>query len=415
MLLIYRLLINLVIIFSPLIILIRLIKKKEHFIRFKEKFTFFSKKRKKEGKLIWFHGASVGELMSVIPLIEKLEKEKNIQQILVTTSTLSSAKVFTKFKFKKTIHQFFPIDGNYLTKKFLSYWNPSLAIFIDSEIWPNMLTNLKKKSINHILLNARITKKSFKRWKILGSFTKTLFNGFNCVYPQNEETKKYLKYFNANEIKKIGNLKFSEGILHSTKSIKPNLKKFLNTKKFWCAASTHEGEELITANVHLNLQKKINNLISIIIPRNIQRTQKIINVFSQLGLKIHLHSMKNKISRNTQIYIVDTYGETKAFFKVCKVVFLGKSLAAQGGQNPLEPARYNCSIVHGPKVSNFLEIYNLLGKNKIAFKVRNQNQLIKKINELLKKNIQSNYMGRKINKIGEKVLKKTLIELKKFI
>ena len=105
MLLIYRLLINLVIIFSPLIILIRLIKKKEHFIRFKEKFTFFSKKRKKEGKLIWFHGASVGELMSVIPLIEKLEKEKNIQQILVTTSTLSSAKVFTKFKFKKTIHQ----------------------------------------------------------------------------------------------------------------------------------------------------------------------------------------------------------------------------------------------------------------------------------------------------------------------
>ena len=100
--------------------------------------------------------------------------------------------------------------------------------------------------------------------------------------------------------------------------------------------------------------------------------------------------MKNKISRNTQIYIVDTYGETKAFFKVCKVVFLGKSLAAQGGQNPLEPARYNCSIVHGPKVSNFLEIYNLLGKNKIAFKVRNQNQLIKKINELLKKNIQSN-------------------------
>ena len=119
------------------------------------------------GKLIWFHGASVGELMSVIPLIEKLEKEKNIQQILVTTSTLSSAKVFTKFKFKKTIHQFFPIDGNYLSKKFLSYWNPSLAIFIDSEIWPNMLTNLKKKSIKHILLNARITKKSFKRWKIL--------------------------------------------------------------------------------------------------------------------------------------------------------------------------------------------------------------------------------------------------------
>ncbi len=414
MLLVYRLLINLIIIFSPFIILIRLIKKKEHIIRFKEKFTFFSKKRK-QGNLIWFHGASVGELMSIIPLIEKLENDKDIQQMLVTSSTLSSAKIFTKFKFKKTVHQFFPIDGNYLSKKFLNYWRPNLAIFIDSEIWPNMLTNLKKKSINHILLNARITKKSFKRWKILGKFTKNLFNGFNCAYPQNDETKKYLKYFQIKKIKEIGNLKFSEGIFHSTESINSNLKKFLQTKKYWCAASTHEGEELIAANVHLNLEKKIKNLISIIIPRDIRRTQKIINKFSQLGLKIHLHSMKDKISKNTQIYIVDTYGETKAFFKVCKVVFLGKSLATQGGQNPLEPARYNCNIIHGPKVSNFMEIYKLLGKNKIAFKVINQNQLTKKINELLKKNIHSKQMGSKINKIGEKVLKKTLVELKKFI
>ncbi len=115
MILIYRLLINLVLVFSPLIVLIRLIKKKEHFTRFKEKFTLFSKKRNK-GKLVWFHGASVGELVSVIPLIEKLEKKKNINQILVTTSTLSSAKIFTKFKFKKTVHQFFPLDTNYLSK-----------------------------------------------------------------------------------------------------------------------------------------------------------------------------------------------------------------------------------------------------------------------------------------------------------
>ena len=140
MILVYRLLINLVVIFSPLIILIRLIKKKEDPIRYKEKFTFFSKKRRK-GNLVWFHGASVGELMSVIPLIEKLEKNKNIKQILVTTSTLSSSKIFNKFKFRKTIHQFFPVDTNYQSKKFLNYWKPNLAIFIDSEIWPNMLTN----------------------------------------------------------------------------------------------------------------------------------------------------------------------------------------------------------------------------------------------------------------------------------
>ena len=144
MLLIYRLLINLTIILSPLIIIIRLIKKKEHPSRFKEKFCFFTKKRV-PGKLVWFHGASVGEILSVIPLIEKLEKNQQIKQILITSSTLSSANVISKFNFKKITHQFFPIDSNYFVKKFINYWKPSLVIFIDSEIWPNMLINLKKK------------------------------------------------------------------------------------------------------------------------------------------------------------------------------------------------------------------------------------------------------------------------------
>ena len=414
MLQIYRLLINFVLVLSPLIILIRLIKKKEHLTRFKEKFTFFSKKRR-PGKLIWFHGASVGELISIVPLIEKLEKNKDIKQILVTTSTLSSAKIFTKFKFKKTVHQFFPIDNNYLVKKFLKYWKPNLTVFVDSEIWPNILTNLKNQSIPHILLNARITKKSFDKWKILGTFSKNLFTGFNYTYPQNNETKKYLEHFQVKNIKKIGNLKFSEGIYDSSKEISLNLKKFLNDKIYWCASSTHEGEELIAAKTHLILKKKIKNLILIVIPRNVQRVTQITNMLSKLGLNTHLHSLNQKIPKNTNVYIVDVYGETKSFFKICKVIFLGKSLTIDGGQNPLEPARYNCSIVHGPNVSNFHEIYNQLGKSKITFRINNQNQLIKKINELLKRNIGSRNMGNRINKIGKKILNKTLIEMKKFI
>ncbi len=414
MILIYRLLSNLIFILSPVIILIRLIKKKEHPTRFKEKYLFFSKKKVGK-KLVWFHGASVGELMSVIPLIEKLEKDKQIDQILVTTNTLSSAKIFDKLKFKKTIHQFFPIDNNYLSKQFLVYWKPNLAVFIDSEIWPNMLTNLKTASIPHILLNARVTNKSFKRWKSLGSFSENLFKSFNYTYPANDETRKYLEYFNVKKIKKLGNLKFSESVFNSSKPININLKNFLKNKKHWCAASTHEGEELIVGRVHLNLQKKIGNLLTIIIPRNIQRTEKIINIFLQLGLNTHLHSVNKKIPKNTQVYIVDTYGDAKDFFKICKIIFLGKSLTTQGGQNPLEPARYNCNIVHGPKVSNFQEIYQLLSKKKISFKVNNQNQLTKKINELLKKNIRSDYVGQRINIIGDKILAKTLIEIKKFI
>ena len=140
---IYRILINLILIFSPIIILVRIFKKKEDVNRFKEKFCFFSKKKVKKN-LIWFHGASVGEISSIIPIVFKLEKRSDVDQILITSSTLSSSNVLKQFKFKKTIHQFFPIDTNRLSKIFLNYWKPSLAIFIDSEIWPNMILNLKK-------------------------------------------------------------------------------------------------------------------------------------------------------------------------------------------------------------------------------------------------------------------------------
>ena len=140
----YQILILIIITLSPIILFIRLLKKKEHPIRFKEKFSIHSKSRSK-GNLIWFHGASVGEILSIIPLVKKLEKNKEIKTILITSSTVSSAIVYKQFKSKKTIHQFFPIDSYLFTNKFLKYWQPSIAIFIDSEIWPNMYLNIKKK------------------------------------------------------------------------------------------------------------------------------------------------------------------------------------------------------------------------------------------------------------------------------
>ena len=161
MLILYRLLISLILVLSPIILIVRLLKKKEDPKRFIEKFCFFSEKKNK-GKLIWFHGASVGELQSIVPLVEQLDKNKKINQILITSNTLSSSKIISKFKFKKVIHQFFPIDVNFLSKKFLNYWKPSIAFFIDSEIWPNMLLNLKNEEVPIILLNGRITKKTFR-------------------------------------------------------------------------------------------------------------------------------------------------------------------------------------------------------------------------------------------------------------
>ncbi len=414
MLIIYRLLINLIIIVSPIIIIVRLLKKKENLLRFKEKFCFFSKKRKK-GNLVWFHGASVGEIKSITPLIEKLEKEKKINQILVTSSTLSSSKIFKKFKFKKTVHQFFPIDGFSYTKKFLNYWRPNLAIFIDSEIWPNMLLNVNKKNIPTILLNARITKKSFKRWIYFSSFAQKIFQCFNATFPQNKETVKYLKTLKVKKIKFLGNIKFSENEYHSKNIVNSKVKKFLKNKSYWCAASTHDNEEIICANAHLKLRKKIKNLVTIIIPRHTQRTEEIVNSLRDLNLKIHCHSSKEKIKKNTDIYIVDTYGETNSFFKACNIVFLGGSLIKHGGQNPIEAARNGCKIIYGPYVQNFKEVYELLDKNKVSNKVNNLEQLVQKVDILFKKNKRSKNLEDKINKLGKRILVKTLSEFKFYL
>ncbi len=413
MIYIYRFLINIIIIFSPIIILFRIIKKKEDLKRFKEKFAFFSKNRKR-GKLVWFHAASVGEFLSIVPLIKKLEKNKKISQILLTTTTLTSSNLFKKFKFNKTVHQFFPIDNNFFTNKFLNYWKPNLAVFIDSEIWPNMLINLEKNSITRILLNARISKRSFRRWKKLGNFSKNIFKKFNYTYPQNQESKNYLSKMNVKKIKLIGNLKFSQNNLEIN-DLNQNFKRFMASKKLWCAVSTHPGEEKLCVDVHSRLIKKFKNLVLILIPRHAERADSLQGELSKFNLEQHIHSNKKNINKNTKIYIVDTYGETGLFFKVCKTVFLGKSLTVDGGQNPLEPARDNCIIIHGPKVSNFTEIYDYLDSQKIAFKINNKNQLYKKLFGLLSKKKNVSKLKNKINLIGSKVLKRNLNEIELLI
>ena len=209
MLLIYRILINVAFIFSPFIFLIRIIKKKENNLSVKQKLGFANHKRRK-GRVIWFHGASVGEILSVIPLIEKYEKSKIIDQILITSNTLSSSKIIKNYNFKKITHQFFPIDNQIIIKKFINYWQPSLALFIDSEVWPNMLIYLNKKKIPSVLLNARITKKSFNRWIKFRKFSKLIFSKFEICLSSNSESVNYLKKLGAKKIKYFGNLKYSQ-------------------------------------------------------------------------------------------------------------------------------------------------------------------------------------------------------------
>jgi len=405
MIYIYRFLLNIIFIICPLIILFRLIKKKEDPKRFLEKFCFFSKKRV-PGKVIWFHGASVGELQSIIPLLEKLEKKNYIKQILITSNTVSSSKIIGNFKSKKVIHQFFPIDTNFHSKKFIDYWRPSLVFFIDSEIWPNMIYNLNEKEISVNLINARITKKSFERWKLFPNFSKKIFEKFDLCLSSSKESQSYCKKLGLKNPKFFGNLKFSQSENENV-SLKKDIQKFLKKRIVWCASSTHETEEKLCGNIHNELKKSYKNLLTIIIPRHINRSQYIKNELENINLKVHSHNSGKKINEDTDIYLVDVYGLTKSFFNVSKNIFLGGSIINHGGQNPLEATRYGCNVIHGPNVSNFKEIYNFLKKNKISYKISNQSEMLKVLKNLFSKNNRSKNLQKKLFLIGQEVLNRT--------
>ena len=409
MLFIYKILINIIFFFSPLILIIRLIKNKEDPSRFKEKFGFFSKNKKK-GKLIWFHGASVGEVQSVIPLIERFEKNKSVSQILITSNTVSSSNIIKKFKLRKTIHQFFPIDCDFISKKFLNYWKPSKVFFIDSEIWPNTINNLYDKKIPIILLNGRITKKTLSRWLIFPSFAKSLFQKFQICFSSSLESKKYLKKLGAENIKFIGNLKFSQSESEGLELDK-SLRNFLRSKNLWCASSTHYNEEKFCGQTHLKLYKRYKNLLTIIIPRHVGRVKSIKDELSNLNLKVHLDEPKKKISPDTNIYLVNSYGKTKSFYKECKNVFLGGSIINHGGQNPLEAVRYGCKVFHGPNVSNFKEIYDFLKNKKLSKKITNHKTLANLLHMTFRKKSNPKQISQNLYLIGKNILNKTYKEI----
>jgi len=414
MLFFYRILINLVLLLSPIIILFRIIKKKEHPTRFSEKLGISSKNRM-QGKVIWFHGSSVGEVLSIMPLIERLEKNSKIKQIVITSSTLSSSKVLEKYKLNKTVHQFFPIDANLIIKKFLNYWKPTAVFFVESEIWPNTIQNLHKRNIKIALLNARITNKTFTKWFKFKSFSKDIFNKFDLCLCQNKETKLYLKKLGTKNIKNLGNLKFSE-----SKKIKKINKiknfKLLNNKNIlFGGISTHYDEEIFCGKVHLELKNKYKKFISIIIPRHVNRAESIKNDLENLKLKVHLHSSKINIENDTDIYLVDTYGETKSFLNMCKVVYLGGSIIKRGGQNPLEAARSGCKVIHGSNVNNFKEIYALLNNIGVSSKINGVKDAKIKIIKNLKTNVKQKKNIVKINQLGRKILNSINLEIRNLI
>ena len=407
--------------FLPIYIFLRKLKKKEHPTRYKEKLSVIDKPRNK-GFLMWFHVASVGEAMSILPLIENFEKDKKIDTILITTITLSSSEVLKKRynNNEKIIHQFLPLDVPIFINKFLKHWNPNISIFIDSEIWPNLIFQIKKQKIPLLLVNGRIRKKTFFKWKKLNNFSSKIFEKFDLCIVSNNETEDHLKILGAKNIKNYGNLKFARTNLDTNNYLDSDFLGKIKNRKIWCASSTHPTEEKFCANTHIALKKKFSNVLPIIIPRHINRIKKINKELTDLNLKVCQYTELHKIKNDTDILLIDGYGETRKFYNISKCVFLGKSLietlSDNSGQNPIEASRFGCKIFHGPNVSNFEEIYNYLKSLGITKQIQNSEELNQSIGEEFKGDQnKNNQIIEKIENYGQNILANVIKEIKIYI
>ena len=405
----------------PIYLYFRKLNGKEDSVSIKEKLCIINASRN-EGFLIWFHVASVGEAMSILPLIESCIEEKKIDKILLTSITLSSGNILKKrfIQNSKVFHQFLPLDIPICTNKFLDHWKPNLSIFIDSEIWPNLISQISKKKIPLLLVNARITKKSFDRWKVIISLAKKIFGKFDLCIVSNKESEDFLKILGAKNIKNYGNLKFTKIKTELNNKLDSIFLNKIQNRKVWCGASTHPTEEIMCAKSHLKIQEKYKNILTIIIPRHIDRVKTIYEELSKLDLKIVVSSNLNQVDATTDILLVDSYGESLKFYNIAKYVFLGKSLSTgftkDGGQNPIEPARLGCKIFHGPYVSNFVEIYKYLNELGICKKVNNSNELSVSLVEEFKDNKPKNLeIAEKIETYGQNILNNVSIAIKKYI
>lgn len=337
-----------------IVISYRIAKKKEDPIRYKEKFGIptLSKNTK---DLIWFHAASVGEMVALVPLIEKFHQLN--YQLLITTGTVTSAKVFEKLKskLKNCVHQFAPLDSPIYINRFLNYWQPKLGIFIESEIWPNLIVESSKR-FQLALINATMSDKSFNLWSQIPSAAKFIYSRFSLIVPCSLSSQLKLKSFSESVEDEATNLKYCASPLSYDKTYLQKLEEIYTGKNILLCASTHANEEELILNVYQKMREQIPNFCLIIIPRHPNRGKEIYKLAEKLSDNVMLKSESNDITYPPSIFIVDTLGELGTFYRLAKIAFVGATLAKLGGHNIIEPAHLNCCIIIGPHYPNLLEI-----------------------------------------------------------
>lgn len=311
-----------------------------------------------DGKLVWIHAASVGESLSVLAVVDELI-ERGLR-VLVTTGSVTSAQVMQKHLPKGVVHQFVPLDVAAYARRFLTHWKPNLAVFAESELWPNLITELKKVGYPAVLINARISYRSFTRWQQWASFASELLLGFRYCLAQSARDAERFRALGAKEVYEVGNLKYAAPPLPVDQKALAMLVEQCRDRTIWLLASSHPGEEELGLEVHKTLAESIPGLLTVVAPRHPHRGRSVASMLRRSGLPTACRSDHPFPRDGDELYVVDTIGELGLFFRAAKVACIGGSLAARGGHNPLEPLRLGCAVICGPHVFNFEEIISEL-------------------------------------------------------
>ena len=355
---------------------------KEDVKRFNERIGRPQKERP-EGKLIWFHGASVGESVSMLPLINRLLESSPDVHVMVTTGTTTSADLMAKRLPERAFHQYIPIDNPSFTNRFVKYWQPDLVLWFESDFWPAMLSTIKKKNIPLILVNGRISNKSFKRWQQFDYISKELLSCFTFCLGQSEEDAYRLRVLGARDSTCLGNLKFAGLPIPVDEAKKHEIMLQIGDRRLFCISSTHDNEEYQLGRQLPKLFADFPDLLVIIAPRHPQRGADVQNQLQELGLQTALRSAGQPITAQTQVYIADTIGELGIWYGICPIVFIGGSLIPHGGQNFMEPSRMKDAVIVGPYMHNFTEAMQRAQKANAIIQATDAAEVISNVHQLL--------------------------------
>jgi 3-deoxy-D-manno-octulosonic-acid transferase len=330
---------------------------KEHPARLSER-RGESKVARPPGPLVWLHGASVGELTAINPLVERIvAKDFNV---LVTSGTVSSARIAEQRLPPGVIHQFVPLDSPLFVARFLDHWKPDLALFTESDLWPNLIVMSAERRIPLILVNGRLSERSFNRWRRASTTIAAVLGRFDLCLAQSSVYAARYNDLGAPRVTTTGNLKLDVPEPSAETESLLALQAAIGDRTIIAAASTHAGEETAVVEMHRRLRNSFPRLLTIIAPRHPDRGAGIVEIAGAGGLSAALRSQGRMPDAKDDIYVVDTLGELGLVYRLAPIVFVGGSLASHGGQNPVEPIKLGAAILHGPHVWNFAEIYSAL-------------------------------------------------------